>query len=171
MKRIFLLLIAVAALIMTAGCGQDNSSAAGFTQEDLYLDIEGTPYRLNMTIETVIANLGADYAYSEGRSCDYDGLDKKFIYEIAEFYTWPMPEGDLVNEIYTQSPAVSTSKGIAVGATKEDVLVGYGEECEDTGFELIYRLPDSDQTPARGSLCFDIEDGVVKAIYITAQPV
>ena len=103
-----------------------------------------------------------DYEYSEGKSCDYDGLDKTFFYEEVEFYTWPMSAGDLINEIYSTSPTVTTSKGIAVGAAKEDVLAAYGEGAEDTGYQLIYSADG-------GSLSFDLEDDVVTAVYIAVQ--
>lgn len=171
MKKIFLCIIMITVLATAAGCGQTTSPAPGFGQEDVCLNIAGTTYSLNSNIETVTQSLGSDYAYSEAISCDYDGLDKTYQYDMALFYTYPLPEGDLVNEIYTESPEVSTSKGITIGATKEEVLSLYGEECEDTGYQLIYRLSDSGESADKGALCFDMEDGVVKAIYITAAPV
>lgn len=163
MKRIFFCTLCAIALIMVTACGRSGQAATGFSPEDLYLRINETRYHLNVNIEAVIADLGSDYEYAEGKSCDYDGLDKTFLYEVAEFYTWPMPEGDLVNEIYTQSPSVTTSKGIAAGAAKEDVLAAYGE-AEDTGYQLIYRAEE-------GSLCFDLENDVVTAVSVTRQPV
>lgn len=169
MKKILLFIILIVVLTMTVGCQQKASPAPGFGHEDLYLNIDGKPYSLNINIETVIAGLGSDYTYSEAISCDYDGLDKTFIYDVAEFYTFPLPEGDVVNEIYTDSTSVSTSKLIHSGAAKEDVIAVYGQDCEDTGYQLIYRLPDSDEKV--GSLCFDIENDMVKSIYITTQPV
>lgn len=170
MKKILLFMILIVVMTMIAGCGQGNSPAPGFGQEDLSLSIDGTRYSLKSNIDTVITNLGPDYDYSEAMSCDYDGLDKTYSYDIAEFYTFPLPEGDLVSEIYTENRSVSTSKGIVVGAAKEEVLAAYGEDCEDTGYQLIYRLSDSREPADAGSLCFDMEDGVVKAIYITTRP-
>lgn len=163
-RACILFLIAVMALI--TACRQ-GSGAAGFSEADLHLTLDGTQYRLNTHIEEAIAVLGDSYEYSEGKSCDYDGLDKTFLYEEIEFYTWPMNEGDIINEIYTQSSEVTTSKGLCVGAAKSEVLAAYGSECEDTGYQLIYRLPDG----AAGSLCFDMEGDTVTAVYITAQPV
>jgi len=171
MKKTVLYLFLVAALLFTSGCGQADSPAPGFTREDLYLNIDGAQYRCNINIETVISGLGSDYEYSEAMSCDYDGLDKTYIYETAEFYTWPMPDGDLVNEVYTESPAVSTSKGISVGATREEVLAAYGEHFEDANSLLVYRLSDSREPADSAALCFDLEDGMVRAIFITMQAV
>lgn len=171
MKRIFpAIALILCVLLITAGCRREASPAPGFGKEDLSLIIGGTGYGLNTDIETVIAGLGSDYAYSEAISCDHDGLDKTFAYDIAQFYTYPLPEGDLVCEIYTESPDVSASGGIRVGAAKEDVLAVYGGDCEDTGYQLVYSLPASRETVDGGSLCFDMEDGAVKAIYITTRP-
>lgn len=164
MKRMLRLLVAAVLLLTVAGCGADAPDEPGFTQDDLYLSIDGKSFRCHDNIESVIALLGEDYEYAQARSCDYDGLDKTFRYDVAEFYTWPMEDGDVVNEIYSNSPDASTSRGIATGASREDVLAAYGEDCEDTGWQLIYRLPDQ---PA---LCFDLEDGVVSAICLTLQP-
>jgi hypothetical protein len=166
MKRIVLSAL-LTAIIILSGCGQ----SPGFSQADLYLDVGGTDYALDVDIEEVISGLGEDYDYSEAKSCDYEGLDKTYLYPVAEFYTYPHSEGDMVNEIYTDDPGVSTSKGVRVGASKEDVLASYGTDCEDTGYQLIYKLPGKQGTPEGGSLCFDLADGAVTAIYITARVV
>ena len=161
MKYFSLFMISLFILLAVA-CGQDTSLRPGFGREDLYLLIGSAQYSLNMDIEKVIADFGPDYDYAEARSCDYDGLDKSFLYDHAEFYTFPLKEGDRVSDIYSSSPDASTSKGIRVGAEKADVFAFYGEDCEDTGYQLIYAIEG-------GSLCFDMEDGVVKAFYITAR--
>jgi hypothetical protein len=164
MKRTPLSFLIIPLLLLFVGCGQADSGTPKYTQEDTYLVIDGAQYRCGGNIDAVIAALGDGYAYAEGRSCDYDGMDKTFIYPVAEFYTWPLEGGDIVNEIYTQDPAVTTSRGIAVGAGAPDVLAAYGSDCEDTGWQLIYTQADS---PA---LCFDLEDGIVRAISLTMQP-
>lgn len=163
-KSALYLPILLAAFLLLAGCGQATSS--GFKTEDIYLNIDGGKYRCDTNIQEVIATLGDNYEYSEARSCDYDGLDKKFFYDIAEFYTFPLEEGDMINEIYTQSPLVTTSKGLSVGVSRDDVLAAYGNECDDTGYQLVYQLPEDDD-----SLCFDLENGLVTAIYITTVAV
>lgn len=169
MKRVVFAVLVMIALSISA-CQRNGSAAPRFTEKDLYLNINGAQYRINMNMEEVTAQLGTDYDYAEAKSCDYDGLDKTFIYEIVEFYTYPMPEGDLINEIYSESPSVSTSKGISVGATKEDVLDSYGGSCEDTGDRLTYKLTDTSGEGGTGALCFDIEEDAVRAISITVRP-
>ena len=150
MKRWMILLTCGALAVLTACSGQGG----GFAQEDLSLTVEGQTFDCDTNITQVIDALGEDYDYAEGMSCAYDGLDKTFSYSEAEFYTNPLEEGDTVTEIYTQDPSVATSKGLAVGATREEVIAAYGQPDEDDGYTLIYRLSDEVGEP---SLCFDLE--------------
>lgn len=167
-KKILTALLAVC-LLLISGCGQGGS--AGFTQKDFYLNIDGAQYSCDDNIETVLAALGTGYDYSEGLSCAYDGLDKTYAYPLAEFYTNPLPEGDLVSEIYTENPEVKTSGGISVGAGKEEVLAAHGADCDDMGNLLVYKVPGANGEAGRGALCFELENDKVIAIFITTEPV
>lgn len=157
-----LALIALCALLAFSGCSQQPSS--GFSQEDLVLNVSDNTYRCGDDIQTVVADLGEGYEYAEGKSCAYDGLDKTYSYPQAEFYTNPLEEGDMLTEIYTEDPSVTTSKGIAVGATRQEVEDAYGQPDEDDGYTLTYRVSDEAGEPA---LCFDMENDTVIAIFLT----
>ena len=164
-KRIFAALLA-AALLLCAGCG-GQKNAPGFGEEDLTLTVGGSTYRIQDNIETVLSQLGDGYEYSEGRSCAYDGLDKTYIYPAAEFYTHPLPEGDLIGEIYSKSGEASTSKGIKVGSKKADVVAAYGEPTGGDEYLLIYQVS---QEPGNPALCFEMEGDAVDALQLTAEP-
>ena len=166
MGRKLLALLLALALFALAGCG--GKTTPGFSDADLVLTVSGKEYHCRDNIQAVISHLGEDYQYAEGKSCDYDGLDKTFTFAQAEFYTNPLSEGDLVSEIYSNSDTVSTSKGIQVGATKNDVTAAYGEPAEDDGYLMIYRLSSEIGEP---SLCFEMESGVVAAIFLTMEQV
>ena len=125
------------ALLLLAGCSGGNEG--GFAQSDLALTVAGKEYHLRDNIETVLENLGDGYQYAEGKSCDYEGLDKTYTYETAIFYTNPLAEGDLLREIYSDSPETVTTKGIAPGAAREDVIAAYGVPAEADEYLLIYR--------------------------------
>lgn len=152
-------------LLVLAGCG--SQPAAGFTENDLALTVAGKEYHTRDNIETVIEALGEDYQYAEGKSCDYDGLDKTYTYEAATFYTNPLAEGDLLAEIYSESPEAVTSKGISPGASKADVLAAYGDPAEQDEYLLIYRIGEMPSP----SLCFEMEGDVVTAVFLTVDPV
>lgn len=163
MRRCLCLWLAALLLAALAGCGK----APGFSESDLILTVSGESYRCRDNIETVIARLGDGYQYAEGMSCNYDGLDKTYTYEAATFYTNPLPEGDLLGEIWSQSDEAATSRDIRVGAKREEVTAAYGEPAEADDYLLIYRAGEG-TVPA---LCFELEGDRVAAIFLTMEPV
>lgn len=166
MKKLLPLLLLLATLTVFTGCtAQDN---AGFSDADLKLTVEGQEYRTRDNIQTVLENLGDGYEYAEGKSCNYDGLDKTYTYSQATFFTNPLSEGDMLSEIYTKSSSVSTSKGITIGAKKSEVIEAYGQPIEDDGQLMLYRVSDDIGAPA---LCFELERDSVSAIFLTVEPV
>lgn len=163
MKRMLPLALAVL-LMLATGCSQ--KPAEGFAGDDLQLLVEDTAYQCGTKMETVTQQLGNGYAYAEGKSCAYDGLDKTYTYPVVTFFTNPLADGDTVSEIYTESEAVTTSKGIAVGASKSEVTAAYGTATEDANNMLIYRLPDT-----QAALCFELEEDAVAAIFLTIEAI
>ena len=165
MKKLFVLIICC---ILPVFCGCAGKASAGFTERDLVLSVSGTEFHTRDDIKTVIAALGDGYEYAEGKSCDYDGLDKTYIYTAATFYTNPLADGDLLAEIYSESPETVTSKGISPGASKADVLAAYGDPAEQDDYLLIYRASEGTGAPA---LCFELEGDTVAAVFLTVDPV
>ena len=157
-------LLSLLLVLSLSGCS--GRGKAGFGQDDLVLTVSGREYRVRDNIAVVLEALGDGYQYAEGRSCDYDGLDKTYTYPEATFYTNPLAEGDLLEEIYSQSGEVSTSKGIKVGSAKDDVLAAYGDPTDQDDWLLLYRAGEGPGNPA---LCFEIEDGAVAAIFLTVK--
>ena len=144
MKR-YLIPCLLLLLVLLAGCGQQP--AAGFSQADLTLTVAGEAFDCDTNITQVIEKLGEGYEYAEGKSCAYDGLDKTYAYSEVEFFTNPLAEGDIVTEIYTESPSVTTSKGLTVGASRQEVLDTYGQPDEDDGYILTYRVSEEPGEP------------------------
>lgn len=164
MKKSLLSLVCTAAMLLSlAGCS-GQQPAAGFTGADLTLTVSGEAFNCDTNITEVIAALGDDYQYAEGKSCAYDGLDKTYEYGNVIFYTNPLDAGDIVTEIYTENGEITTSKGISVGDSRQQVLDAYGEPDEDDGYTLLYRALDEPGEPA---LCFDMEEDTVYAIFLT----
>ena len=60
-------------------------------------------------------------------SCAFVGEDKQFIYDFATIYTYPMDGVDMINEIYIYGGEYTTSRGIGLGATIDEVKAEYGE--------------------------------------------
>lgn len=165
MKKL-LILSTIFILLAFSGCA--GQSAAGFAEKDLTLTVAGKEYHTRDNIATVIEALGDGYEYAEGMSCDYDGLDKTYTYPQATFYTNPLAEGDLLAEIYSESPEAATSKGISPGASKAEVLAAYGEPTEQDSYLLLYRATEGAGAPALG---FELEGETVVAVFLTVDPV
>ena len=75
----------------------------------------------------------------------------------------------MVFEIYSDSPGASASKGIRVGASRDEILASYGDDCEDTGYQLIYSLSAPRGAARTESLCFDLLDGIVTGISLVSE--
>jgi len=171
MKRRAVLVVFVLSIVSFtfAGCAGDAESTPMFGQNDLAVSLYGTVFYLNMDILNVIPVLGEDFEYYESISCEHDGFDKSFIYANIHFYTYPLPHGDMVFEIFTNHPGALTSRGIGIGATVDEVLTAHGSGGVVSAHEIVYSLPPSSDFPVGAALCFDLRDGVVVAFYATAR--
>lgn len=163
MKKTAILLILLLGL---CACG---SQSAAFHAEDAALILAGNPVTAETAVEEVLAMLGEDYAYAEAISCVYEGMDKTFSYENVTLYTYPDGEVDRLMELYCTGGDVQTSKGIALGASKSDVVAQYGEGYMEAGSILSYEVSASSSENLPASLYFLMEDGQVAAIAITAE--
>lgn len=173
MKKAFLLLLAAVLLLSCAACGEKAEAPSGgvpgsFDSRDICLVIGGTSVTADTTAEELLALLGEDYDYAEAISCVYDGMDKTYTYPDFVLYTYPQEDGDKLMELYCSGGEVQTSRGIALGATREEVIAQYGEPTSAVGLTMSYELETTgDLLPA--SLYFMIRDGKVAAIAITAE--
>lgn len=164
-KRFLIAVLAACILTAAAGC---SGSGARFSEADLILTVDGESFNCGANITQVIETLGEGYDYAEGKSCAYDGLDKTYGYAQAVFYTHPLSVGDLVYEIYTESPKAAVSRGMTVGAARKDVTDAYGEPTKQDGGLLIYRASERAGEPA---LCFELEEDAVIAIFLTTEQI
>lgn len=160
MKRTAICAILLALLL--AGC---SGKAAPV---DPALTIDGVTFTPESAVADVLETLGEDYEYYEAISCVYDGMDKTYSYGGVTLYTYPDGDTDRLMELYCTGGSVSAGD-ITFGATAEDVKAAFGSGCTETDSLLTYALePESDQNvPA--SLYFELEDGTVSAIAITAE--
>lgn len=164
-KRVCLILTAVLLAACLCACGTDK---AGFKKEDLSLTVAGCKITPDTSVEDILSALGGDYTYAEAISCVYTGMDKTYTYAGATLYTYPDDEDDRLMELYCEQD-VQTSKGITIGAGRDDVIAQYGSSYVETGSILSYELPASASENLPASLYFLITDGKVAAIAITAE--
>jgi hypothetical protein len=157
-KQFTVALIVSLALLLFTACSGGTVNAFG-------LVIDGTEYACGAPVDPLLSTFGDGYEYAEGLNCAYDSVDKTFTYPTVTIYTVPLEEGDIVSEIYTENPAVTSTEGIAVGASRADVVTAHGDGFEDLGNLLVYR------SSAEGALCFEMENDAVVAIFVTTEAI
>lgn len=121
-----------------------------FTSDLIALEIEGYHAAINTLSHPLIELLGDGYEYNEADSCAYYGMDRKYTYirddGIIEISTIPLLAGnDTVCEIYVTCPGVTTSMGVGVGDSVNDIEAAYGTDfvCEtisEYGMDDCYML-------------------------------
>jgi hypothetical protein len=116
-------------------------------------------FAAHQNISDVINALGDDYAYSEAISCDHDGLDKVYIYDGVEFYTYPNGESDLISEIILTSDKHKTPAGVSVRDSKNAVTAIYGDDFITEGAAIVYKSDASE-------LWFYISENAVEYISL-----
>lgn len=98
----------------------------------------------------------------EGQACLDDGFDTNYYYggEDLIVYTYAQDGKQIIYDIYAESDAYVTLKGVKVGSTREDVEKIYGEPNETAGASYKYYVENE-----KTVLSFDFNsDDTVKAI-------
>ena len=154
-------------LLSCAACGSD-SAAGSFGAKDIGLTVSGKTVTAELSAAELLGLLGEDYEVAEAVSCVYEGMDKTYTYPDAVLYTYSDAEGEHLMELYCSGGDVKTSRGIGLGASREDVAAAYGEPTSEFGITVSYELEAAgDMIPA--SLYFEIRDGSVTAMGIVAE--
>lgn len=135
----------------TAQGGQQNSTSGGYV-----FTSGGTQIVIDADAASIIEALGEPASYYEAASCAFDGLDKFYTYGSFEVDTYPDGDKDKISAVILKDDMVSTPEGIAIGASREDVVAKYGEGTEQSG-ALVY---------AKGGmeLRFILQEGAVASI-------
>lgn len=152
--------------LLLAGCGGKKQTA------DPVLEIGGVTVENTMSAESVLDvlnGLGGSYEYAEAISCVYDGMDKTYTYENAVVYTYPDGGADRLMELYCTGGDVQTPAGIVPGDSRDKVVETYGDGYTERGIVLSYEKETASPDNEPASLYFELTDGKVSAIGITAE--
>jgi len=161
MKR---LLCTALLILLLAACGAKTA------EPEPVLTVGGTEIDAASTsVEAALALLGEDYEYAEAVSCVYDGMDKTYTYADATLYTCPDETGDRLMELYCTGGDVKTPAGVALGDGRDKVVKTYGDGFVEKGTILAYEQELSSPENEPASLYFELTDGKVTAIAVTAE--
>lgn len=168
MKKICVLLVSIALVCCLVACetadppldSSDNTANAG-KSEHIFV-YNGANVSVNDDMSELLSKLGEPKSYFEAASCAFDGLDKTYTYSGFVITTRPEGEKDYVNSILLTDDSVTTTKGIYIGSSREEVVAAYGESSGVVSSKLTY-------SDGGVSLNFIIENGKVISIeYLPA---
>jgi hypothetical protein len=125
----------------SSGAGNDetaNGEAGTFAGVDLKIQFGSATYTMLEDAAPLLAELGEAATYSEAESCVFEGMDKTFDYGYVLVYTVPSGDTDLLDgfdiiDIDPQGSSLTTTRGIGLGATRDELITAYGEPAEDDG--------------------------------------
>ena len=177
MKK-FLIIVLLCIAFILSSCANDTQNESGtdttaapvtigsFTQEDLVFAIDGANFPLDTDIAPLIEILGDGYTLSTAPSCVYDGEDKTYDYGNIIIYTYPNGEKDIIWEIDIAGAEYSTTKGIKVGDSLEDINAAYGDTGFEVGHTYIYNISEDEDDIESPQLCFEFnEDKISRIIF------
>jgi len=127
---------------------------------DLYtVEYKGVSIKLDADASEILDKLGKAQSTSELGDCGGFGAQVKYTYVDIELYTLKNDDGESVDQITLKSDMVSTSKGISVGSTAEEVIDAYGEPTEKSDKDMRY-------IDGNNVIKFKLEGGAVDDIDI-----
>lgn len=153
-----------------------------FTSDMIAVKYKGTDVSINTLAQPFIDKLGDNYEYEEAESCAYNGMDKKYTYELeggyVELSTIPLLDGeDTVCEVYVTGQGITTAGGIGIGDSVHDIEAVYGTDftCEtvsDYGREDCYMLltywAGEKNSPATPQLSFTLDPDTLEVTAFCA---
>ena len=111
----------------------------------------------DMDAAPVIQVLGEPDSYFEAPSCAFQGIDKIYTYSHFEINTYQDNDTDKISMILFLDDLVSTSEGICIGMTKENMENVYGTGYEVQNGAYVYKKDSM-------KLVFIISDGEITSI-------
>ena len=180
MKKLFLCIVIA---VLLTGCGSkdqpepsnntaDQNKAEQKTEETTsgdvaqaepgyVFDYNGVSIQMNTDVAPVLKALGDPQEYFEAKSCAFDGLDKTYYYSGIELTTYPNGDKDYISSVYFKDDSVSTTEGIYIGSTLNELLTAYGENYSGDIGSYTYTKGDS-------SVLFLVENDEVTSITYLA---
>lgn len=166
MKKLILLILALAMVMSLAACG-GNEAPAGNTNDPAPAEggytftYNGTKIAMSADAAPIVSALGEPKKFTEEASCAFTGMDKTYYYGGFYMQTYPMEDKDFVYSVWFADDSVSTEEGAYVGMTQAEIEGIYGADSYNgtNGYVL---------TKGNSTLTIILTDGVVSSISYDA---
>lgn len=98
----------------------------------------GVTIYMNTDVEPVVNALGDPLNYFEAESCAFKGLDKFYTYAGFEITTYPQDGKDYISSVNLMDDTVSTTEGIYLGSSVDDMIAAYGDDYTESSGSYTY---------------------------------
>lgn len=124
---------------------------------------KGVKVAMNGNASTLKAKAGKPISQRRSKSCAYNGLDSTYVYKdfIVTTYSKSVKGAEYINSITLRTAKVSTSEGIHIGSTYNDVVKKYGKGKQTLGV-YVY-------TKGRSKLQIEVKNNTVSKIMYLAK--
>ncbi|MCL2404071.1 MAG: hypothetical protein FWC92_00855 [Defluviitaleaceae bacterium] len=129
-----------------------HTLAFGFT-----LIYNSVTIQMDQDMAYLLTLLGEPLGIFEAPSCAFDGIDRIFGFPGIQIHTYPDGDLDRVHTISFLDDSITTSEGITLGNSLDDVLAAYGSNYEQDTNMFTFTID-------RTTLSFFIEDDMVTGI-------
>jgi len=121
------------------------------------LQYRGIFIEMDQNMDYVLAQLGEPLGVFEAPSCAFDGIDRIFGFPGIQIHTYPDGDLDRVHTISFLDDSLSTTNGIFLGSSWDDVVAIYGNDYVQDVAMFTYTID-------RTTLSFFVEGDVVMGI-------
>ena len=174
MKRLLVLISTVALSAMLVACGgssedkKENNSGTkvedtskGEVSGNFMYTANDVDIMMHEKADKIIEALGEETDYFESASCAFEGLDKIYTYSGFEVLTYEKDGVDYIAGVTLMDDTVSTTEGVSLFQSKEDMIAAYGEDFKEVEGIYTYKKGES-------QISFMIKDGQISQIEYTA---
>jgi len=145
----------------------NTEPAALSFENDMGISVGGEWFPIWQDASGLLRALGDDYKLSTAPSCVFEGEDKVFEFDGILVLTNPDGDRDIWFSIYLENDLLSTSRGIKVGNSLEEVFDAYGDRFYwESDSILTYSISGIEGDAASPCIQFTIVDDLVVAIDI-----
>lgn len=164
MRRMKLLCALLALIMVFTGCaaGQRKSDVKTSGNDSLYFTVNDTKIALNAPAQPVLDALGASFGMTEEAGCMQSEMVRTYDYGSFYLQVTQGKEGYYICGFWFKDGTVSTTEGIHIGSTTQEVEEAYGTvesmDCAGSNYGSCLVIK------GEGQLYISLENDVVTSI-------